>query len=125
MEGTEFNNNSPIYRQIARSACGRILSGEWRDGEKIPSVRELSIEMAVNTRTVLKAMEFLQDKGIIYPKRGMGFYAADDARKQVYSLRREEFFAEIVPTLAKRMSELDITPAELVAYLNDYKSDNG
>lgn len=121
MQPNDFNPNSPIYRQIAEAACQRILGGEWRDGERIPSVRELSVEMGVNTRTVLKAMEFLQDRGIIYPKRGMGFYAADDASDQVYRMRREEFFAEILPSLWRQMEELKISPEELAEYLRRFK----
>ena len=122
IQSNEFNPNSPIYRQIAEAACQRILGGEWRDGERIPSVRELSLEMGVNTRTVLKAMEFLQDRGIIYPKRGMGFYAADDAQDQVYRMRREEFFENVLPSLWQQMESLKITPEELTDYIRKFSN---
>lgn len=113
----EFNNNKPIYRQIADYAFARILDGDWRPGERVPSVRELAVECAVNTNTVLKAMDFLQTAGVIYPRRGMGYYLDDDARQRVMDNRRREFFDETIPTLAAEMQRLDISPDELLSAL--------
>ena len=68
----EFNDNKPIYRQIADYAYNAILSGQWEPEAIIPSVRELSAQLGVNSRTVLKAMEQLQNSGIITMRRGLG-----------------------------------------------------
>lgn len=113
----EFNSNKPIYRQIADYAFARILGGEWQPGARVPSVRELAVALAVNNNTVLKAMDFLQERGVIYPRRGMGYYLADDAREQVMAARRHEFFDETLPSIAAEMSMLGITPAELLEAL--------
>lgn len=75
----EFTTDKPIYRQIADYCCEQVLTGAWPSGGKVPSVRELALDMAVNTHTVLKAYDQLQADGIIAPRRGMGYYAADDA----------------------------------------------
>ena len=60
--------------------------------ERVVSVRELSTQLAVNSRTVMKAYEYLQAEDIIYPERGMGFYLAKDAVKKVMKIQKKEFF---------------------------------
>ena len=79
----EFKTNKPIYQQIVDFCFSKILTHEWRAEERIVSVRELSTLLAVNSRTVLKAYEYLQAEDIIYPERGMGFYLSKDAMKKV------------------------------------------
>ena len=118
MSGIDFNNTTPIYRQITAAACSRILNREWPDGEKVPSVRELSTELTVNTRTVMKALEYLQNHGIRQPRRGMGFYTVENARELVLKLRKDEFFEDVVPNLASQLRDLGITPDELAKYLD-------
>lgn len=113
----EFNQDRPIYRQIIDNSFHRILSGEWREGERVPSVRELSVEIAVNTHTVLKAYEYLQAHGIITPRRGMGFYLAPDAVAKVNATRREEFFNNTLPAIRTEMQLLGISIDELVEKL--------
>lgn len=109
----EFSSNKPIYRQIADYAFARILGGEWQQGARVPSVRELAVTLAVNNNTVLKAMDFLQDQGVIYPRRGMGFYLADDARERVTATRRREFFADTLPAMFAEMEMLGISIGDI------------
>lgn len=113
----DFKPDKPIYQHIADFCLNNILSGKWQPGEKIPSVRELSAQLAVNTHTVLKALEYLQQAAIIAPRRGMGFYLADDAREMVNRHRRQQFFDETLPTLVSEMKILGITPDELLSHL--------
>jgi len=113
----EFNDNKPIYRQIVDYAFNRIIEGEWPPGEKIPSVRELAADLGVNTRTVLKAMEDLQDTDVIEPRRGMGFMLAADASVKVTEARRREFFEVTLPAMAEEMRRLGITAEEVFQHL--------
>lgn len=110
----EFSANKPIYRQIIDYSFGQILSGAWSQGERVPSVRELSVLLSVNSHTVLKAYEYLQSEGIITPKRGMGFYLSADALTRVNSARREEFFDTTLKEMFKEMRLLNITLDEIV-----------
>ena len=114
----EFSDNKPIYRQIVDYAFNCIIDGYWPPGGRIPSVRELSADMGVNTRTVLKAMEELQALEMIEPRRGMGFMLAPDATEKVLEARRREFFDVTVPRLCEEMKRLAITPDELLQILN-------
>lgn len=110
----EFNSNKPIYKQIIDYSFGQILSGAWSPGERVPSVRELSVLLSVNSHTVLKAYEYLQAEEIITPKRGMGFYLSPDAVAHVNSARRQEFFDTTLRDLFKEMRLLNISIEEVM-----------
>lgn len=110
----EFKTDRPIYRQIIDYAFGCILGGGWTPGGKVPSVRELAVELAVNSHTILKAYDHLQDNGIIVPRRGMGFFLADDARERVDAERRREFFDSELHEVFARMDMLGIGIDEIV-----------
>ena len=110
----EFKGNIPIYRQIIDHCFACILSGAWIPEERIPSVREMAASMAVNTHTVLKALEFLQQQEIIYPKRGMGFYLSSDAPARVNEARRQEFYESTLVELFAEMKMLGIGIDEIV-----------
>lgn len=99
------------------------MSGEWREEERIPSVRELSVRLAVNTHTVLKAYEYLQDEGIIYPRRGMGFYLAEKATEMVAKARREEFFQTTLDDVFREMEMLGISIDDIVKHYRDSHPD--
>ena len=70
----DFKTDKPIYRQIVDYCFACILTRKWLPGEKVPSVREMALQMAVNTHTVIKAFDFLQDAGVIYPKEEWGSF---------------------------------------------------
>lgn len=115
----EFRTDRPIYRQIIDYAFACILGGGWTPGQKVPSVRELAVEMAVNSHTVLKAYDHLQAHGIIVPRRGMGFFLADDAPERVRADQREEFFDDTLADVFARMDQLGITIDDLIRRYNN------
>lgn len=117
----DFTPNKPIYRQIIDYSFGQILTGAWAAGERIPSVRELSVFLSVNSHTVLKAYEYLQNEGIIVPKRGMGFYLTSDALDHVNQARRQEFFDTTLRDLFNEMKLLDISIDEVIQQFNKQK----
>ena len=114
----EFNDNKPIYRQIEDYAFNCIIEKLWPPGKLIPSVRELSSSLGVNSRTVLKALEELQDLGVIEPRRGMGYVLLGDAAEKVIDVRRKEFFKTTLPFLAEEMGRLGITTDQLIEHIN-------
>lgn len=117
----EFRTDKPIYKQIIDYAFGCILGGGWRPGEKVPSVRELAVGLAVNSHTVLKAYDHLQDQGIIISRRGMGFYLADDAPERVNAERREEFFETTLTEMFGSMESLGISIEEVLVRYDSFK----
>lgn len=115
-----FNNDRPIYKQIADLCHRRILAGEWAPGERVPSVRELGVELSVNSHTALKAYDLLQSEGVITQRRGLGFFLAEEACEKVKEARRKEFFDEGLPLIFSKMEALGITIGEVVERYHAY-----
>lgn len=109
----EFDPNKPIYLQICDSIFERILSGEIKPEDRILSVREYGASIGVNPNTVARSYEKLTDLGIIYNKRGIGYFVAGAAREIVLDQERKTFMEEEVPKFLKRMDLLGIEPGEI------------
>jgi len=117
----EFNNTQAIYLQIADYMCDKIQLAEWKEDEKIPSVRELAVMLEVNPNTVMRTFEYLQQQEMVYTKRGMGFYVAKDSQKKISVSRKQQFLNDELPTLFKKMNMLGIEPDELQARFDEFK----
>ena len=104
-----FSAEKPIYLQIADAVCDRILSGELKGEDRIPSVREYGAEIGVNPNTMMRSYEKLTADGIIYNKRGIGYFVSPDARESVLLSQRREFLEKEVPAIRQRMSLLGLT----------------
>lgn len=110
----QFDDNKPIYLQICDSICEKILNGEYPEGERILSVREFGAEIGVNPNTVARSYEKLTDLGIIFNKRGIGYFVAESAREAVLAQQRKEFLENEVPQFLKRMALLGISPEDVL-----------
>ncbi len=115
----DFNNDKPIFRQIVDLCHERIMAGDWREGERIPSVRELGVELKVNAHTALKAYDMLQAEGVIEQRRGLGFFLSPGAPDQVLEARRREFLDEELPALFARMDTLGLSLDEVINKYNN------
>jgi DNA-binding transcriptional regulator YhcF (GntR family) len=104
-----FTNDKAIYIQMADRLCDEILSGKFKDDDRIPSVREYAVLLEVNTNTAVKAYEQLAREEIIYNKRGLGYFVTPGAKKQILKARKQEFMKERLPELFRQMNLLDIT----------------
>jgi len=120
----EFNNNKAIYLQIAEYVCEQILLGKWKADEKIPSVREMAIEMEVNPNTVMRTYELLQGKNILNNKRGIGFFLADDTIDHVKQYRKTSFIDDELPNLFRNLYLLGIDFGELQSRYQTFISKN-
>ncbi|WP_247232137.1 GntR family transcriptional regulator [Telluribacter sp. SYSU D00476] len=109
----EFKDKQSIYLQIADYICEQIVLGQWPPGERILSVRDLAASLEVNPNTVMRAFEFLQTKGIIMNKRGIGYFTAENAPELILAFRRERFLETELPELLKTMYLLNISMEEL------------
>jgi len=116
----EFRENKAIYLQIAEYVCEHILLGKWKADEKVPSVREMAVNLEVNPNTVMRTYELLQQKNIITNKRGVGFFVADDALRQVKSYRKTAFMDEELPQVFRNMYLLNIGFGELEPRYQSY-----
>lgn len=103
-----FNTDKPIYLQIADVICDRILSGELKGGDRIPSVREYGADIGVNPNTMMRSYEKLTDDGVIFNKRGIGYFVADDALDTVLAAQRKDFLERDVPAIKARLRLLGL-----------------
>ncbi len=108
-----YNNNQSIFIQIADRICDRILSGEYKADDRVPSVRELGVEMEVNPNTVVRSFERLQANEIIYNKRGLGYFVAPQAEQQIRQMRHNQFMEETLPAIFHEMRLLGIRMSDV------------
>ena len=113
----EFREPRGIYLQIADQIRDRILQGEWKAGERIPSIRELAIELGVNPNTVTRSYQELLAWGVVVNHRGRGYFVTDKAAEQALRAMREEFLREELPKLGRTMQTLNIGIDELATHL--------
>lgn len=114
----EFDEHKPIYLQIADTLCEKVLQGEWQVQERIPSVRELGIDYGVNPNTIMRVYEYLQNSGIIFNKRGIGYFVSADANELILKSQREQFFSSELPLIVKKLKLLNISIEELTNHIN-------
>ncbi len=114
----EFNDPRGIYLQIADRMRERILSAEWSDGERIPSVREMAVELGVNPNTVARSYQVLVERQLIVNHRGKGYFITDNAAERILTDMKEEFMKRELLKIARKMRMLSIEPDELYSKLN-------
>ena len=109
----EFNSNKAIFLQIRDTIRERILSGELKPGDRIPSVREYGADIGVNPNTVMRTYERLTSEGVIFNKRGIGYFISEEARDIVLESSRKEFLETELPVVIRKMELLGLNPKEL------------
>ncbi len=116
----EFKENQAIYLQIANRFFENILRKVWTAGDKIPSIRDMAVEFEVNPNTTMRTFNYLQDKGVIYNKRGVGYFLADDGLERTIALKKEQFLEEELPAFLRTMKLLGLSLDELKVYAGKY-----
>ena len=117
----EFRNRQSIYLQIGDFICENILSGKWKDGDKIPSVRDMAVSIEVNPNTVMRSYSYLQENGIITNQRGIGYFVGGDSYENTLKLKKNEFVEKDLVRLFKYMELLGLTLEDIVVLYNKYK----
>jgi GntR family transcriptional regulator len=110
----EWNDNQPIYRQLRDRVVAMMLDGLLKDGDALPSVRNVAAEYRVNPLTVLKAYQQLADEQLVEKRRGMGMYMTTGARAQLLAGERERFLKEQWPQIRTTIQRLGLSPRELL-----------
>jgi GntR family transcriptional regulator len=110
----EWNDNLPIYRQLRDRVVAMILDGVLKEGDPLPSVRNVAAEFRVNPLTVLKAYQQLVDEQLVEKRRGLGMFVKNDSRKLVLRGEREKFLTEEWPRICATMQRLGLSSNELL-----------
>jgi DNA-binding transcriptional regulator YhcF (GntR family) len=120
----EFNDKQAIYLQIVEYIYDRILTEEWKGDERVPSVRDLAVELQVNPNTVMRAYELLQNNEIIVNKRGVGNFLGSDAKSKIINNRRNHFLTNELPLIFRNMQLLGVSIDELSEQFISYSQNN-
>ena len=110
-----WNDSTPIYRQLRDRVVAMILDGVLKQGDPLPSVRQVAGDFQINPITVSKAYQELVDENLVEKRRGLGMYVTDGARDALLKSERERFLREEWPTLSARLARLGLDLKELLA----------
>lgn len=110
----EWNNNQPIYRQLRDRVAAMILDGLLKEGDALPSVRNVAAEYRVNPLTVLKGYQELVEEGLVESRRGLGMFINADARRLLLRGERQKFLSEEWPRVRSTIQRLGLTAEELL-----------
>jgi GntR family transcriptional regulator len=113
MEG-EWNDRQPIYRQLRDRVVAMILDDVLKEGDPLPSVRNVAAEYRVNPLTVLKGYQELVDEQLVETKRGLGMFVTAGARNRLLQGERQKFLAQEWPRIAETIQRLGVTPKQLL-----------
>lgn len=120
-----FKPNYPIYLQVADYICEKVLTGGWKDGDKLPAVKDLAVLTSVNPNTVIKALTWLQDNEILLTQRGIGYFLTEGAAARTLALKRKQFIDDDLPEVFASMQLLNLGLDELAALYTQHQNDNG
>jgi len=112
-----FEDERPIFQQIAQQMEDGILSGAFPEETQIPSTTEISVNYKINPATALKGINILVDSGIVYKKRGLGMFVSEGAVTTLRGKRKEEFFENYITKLAGEARKLGLTQGEIVSMI--------
>jgi GntR family transcriptional regulator len=110
----EWNDSQPIYRQLRDRVVHMILDGVLKEGDSLPSVRNVAAEYRINPLTVLKAYQELADEELVEKRRGLGIFVKDGAPDVLLKAERQKFLNEQWPRVHATIQRLGLSPKELL-----------
>ena len=112
-----FDDEKPVFLQIAEGMEDAILTGVFQEESQIPSTTELSVTYKINPATALKGINLLVDAGIVYKKRGVGMFVAEGAVRKLRQKRKDQFYENFVSRLVEEAKKLEITDIEIISMI--------
>lgn len=114
---TRFDQERPIFVQLAEQLEDAILAGVYGEENQVPSITEYSVAYKINPATALKGVNLLVDAGLLYKKRGLGMFVAPGARDALIKRRREGFYTGRVLPVVREATNLDLTKSDLMTMI--------
>ena len=110
----DWNDSTPIYRQLKERVVGMMLDGVLKAGDALPSVRSIAAESQLNPITVSKAYQELVDESLVEKRRGIGMYVTEGASEKLLASERERFIREEWPAMVERIRRLGLDVEQLL-----------
>lgn len=111
--GYSWSDDQPIYRQLRDRIVGLMLTGVFKEGDALPSVRQVASDYQINHLTVSKAYQELVDMQLVEMRRGMGMYVLPGAQEKLHGVEKEKFLSAELPALLTRIKHLGLSVDEL------------
>ncbi len=117
-------NSKAIYLQIVDRICDEVLGGNLKPDDRMPSVREYAATVQVNPNTMMRAYDYLSSLGIIYNRRGIGFFVSAKAPEEIHKMRISDIFGDRLLEVFRELQLLGITPETLKERYEEYLGSN-
>ncbi len=121
----QWSDNLPIYRQLRDRVVAMILERILKDGDALPSVRNVAADYRLNPLTVLKGYQELVDEGLVEKRRGLGMFVTDGAFRQLLKDERSRFIDQEWPEIQATIKRLGLEPADLLGAEDSADSEGG
>ena len=109
-----WNDKDPIYRQLHNKLVELILENVLKEGDALPSIRDIASEHRINHITVSKAIQLLVDEDLVEKRRGLGMFVKEGAQKKLLKLEKDSFLQEEWPVIRNRIDRLGLSVDELL-----------
>lgn len=119
-----WNDNTPIYRQLRDRVVAMILDGALKQGDALPSVRQVAADFQINPITVSKAYQELVDENLVEKRRGLGMYVAEGAQSALLKSERDHFLNEEWPSLFARLQRMGLDLESLLRHAPKTEGDS-
>lgn len=110
----DWTEDQPIYRQLRDKVVDAIMDGSLKEGEPLPSVRTVAVELQINPITASKAYQELVGEQLVEKRRGLGMFVVEGARGRLLEAERRRFMEEEWPKVLERMKKLELDARELL-----------
>jgi len=118
-----FDDNVPIFQQVAYIIEDDILNGTFRVDEQILSVAQFSQLFQINPATVVKGIGLLVNEEILYKKRGLGMFVSADAKERIQRKRKDRFHKEMLLKLLSEADKLGLTTEDIIDMIKQLRKD--
>ena len=112
-----FTTDKPVYIQIAERIISSVISGEYKSGEQIPSVRQLALEAAVNPNTVQHAFSDLENEGLIVSRGTLGRFVTEDTN--IIEKARQKLAEQTVGCFIEKIKKLSVSQDEIITMIGE------
>ncbi|NLO09039.1 MAG: GntR family transcriptional regulator [Clostridiales bacterium] len=118
----ELNTDKPVYLQLVEQIQAEIISGSYKPGDKLPSVRDLAAQATVNPNTMQRAMTELEREGLVYTNRTAGRFITSD--EDLIKQLKKQYITSVIQEFLDRMKQLGLELDEIIHYLNIVSDNN-
>ncbi|MDQ7050463.1 MAG: GntR family transcriptional regulator [Enterobacterales bacterium] len=115
MTGIIWNDQQPIFKQLKEKVVELIIDGVVKEGESVPSVRQVAADYQINPLTVSKAYQELVDEGILEKRRGLGMFVTKSARNNLLNSEKDRFINQEWPKIIDKINRLGLSLESLEA----------